>query len=132
MNRHKLLLGLSLLLLAGWAFGQPEPAGNPVPDVSTPNFNSSEGPTITNLELWLSIAVLVFGLAVVVGQVYLFQKREETTYEAMKYISVTVIIIGGLFLVTAGYGNDQIAPIIGLMGTIAGYLMGRQQPASGK
>ena len=127
MNRQLILLGA--LLFAGLASGQPEPAGNPVPSVNTPNFNAAEGPTITNLELWLSIAVLVFGLAVVVGQVYLFQKREETTYEAMKYISVTVIIIGGLFLVTAGYGNDQIAPIIGLMGTIAGYLMGRQQPS---
>ena len=130
MNKPLLLLGL--LLLAGVAFGQPDPAGNPVPTVSTPSFNDSEGPTITNLELWLSIAVLVFGLVVVIGQVFLFQKREETTYEAMKYISVTVIIIGGLFLVTAGYGNEQIAPIIGLLGTIAGYLMGRQQPSSGK
>jgi hypothetical protein len=135
MRRNTLILGL--ILLAGLAFGQPEPVENTVPNnvpttVNAPNFNAAQGPTITTLELWLSIAVLAFGLAVVIGQIYLFQQREESVSEAMKYLSVTVIIIGGLFLVTAGYGNDQIAPIIGLMGTIAGYLMGRQQPSSGK
>lgn len=131
----KYLLFLGVLLLVGFVFGQSEPVANPVPteapaNVNTPNFNAAQGPTITTLELWLSVAVLAFGLAVVIGQIYLFQQREEAVSEAMKYLSVTVIIVGGLFLVTAGYGNDQIAPIIGLMGTIAGYLMGRQQPTS--
>lgn len=135
MNKRILLLGL--LLLAGVAFGQPEPVENTVPnnvptDVNTPNFNAAQGPTITTLELWLSIGVLAFGLAVVIGQIYLFQQREESVQEVMKYLSVTLIIVGSLFLVTAGYGNEQIAPIIGLLGTIAGYLMGRQQQPSGK
>jgi len=30
-------------------------------------------------------------------------------------------------LITAGYSNDQIAPAVGLLGTIAGYLLGRIQ-----
>ena len=44
-----------------------------------------------------------------------------------KRILITLIIISTLFLITAGYSNDQIAPAIGLLGTIAGYLLGRIQ-----
>ena len=38
--------------------------------------------------------------------------------------------IGGgvfaIFLVVAGYSDQQIAPVIGLLGTIAGYLLGKE------
>ncbi|MEL6393833.1 MAG: hypothetical protein AAFR97_13885, partial [Bacteroidota bacterium] len=52
-------------------------------------------------------------------------KQTNDLVDALKLPVVVVIVISGVFLVTAGYGNDQIAPIVGLMGTIAGYLMGR-------
>ncbi len=100
------------------------------PDEPTPEFNSQFGPTRTSQEVWLSISVLLFGLAVVIGQIYLLQRRGEPVSESMKYLSVTLVIVGALFLVTAGYGNDQIAPIIGLLGTVAGYLLGRQRSES--
>ena len=58
-------------------------------------------------------------------------RREESLGESFKYLSVTLIIVGSLFLVTAGYGNTQIAPIIGLLGTVAGYLLGRSQMGEG-
>ncbi len=128
-----LCLGLTLALNA-----QPEPvstslAQNPPPaDVNTPPFNADELPTRTSQEIWLSLGVLLFGLAVVVGQIYLLQRRQEPLSEAMKYLSVTLIIVGSLFLVTAGYGNTQIAPIIGLLGTVAGYLLGRQRDSAVK
>ncbi|MDX1617310.1 MAG: hypothetical protein R3224_00890 [Balneolaceae bacterium] len=38
---------------------------------------------------------------------------------------VTLIITAALFLIAAGFSNDQIASALGLLGTIAGYLLGR-------
>jgi hypothetical protein len=35
-----------------------------------------------------------------------------------------------MFLITAGYTSDQIAPMIGLLGTIAGYLLGKSTQGS--
>ncbi len=43
----------------------------------------------------------------------------------VKFVTITLIIISTLFLITAGYSNNQIAPAVGLLGTIAGYLLGR-------
>ena len=41
------------------------------------------------------------------------------------FILITLIITATLFLITAGYDNNQIAPAIGLFGTVAGYLLGK-------
>jgi len=93
----------------------------PATDGSTPTF----GPQKTVQEVYMSIAVLVFGLFIVLAQTFLFYKQKADVEEVLKYFVVTLIIIGALFLVTAGYGNQQIAPILGLLGTIAGYLLGK-------
>jgi hypothetical protein len=90
------------------------------------------GPQKTIQEIYMSIAVLVFGLLVVVAQTLLFYRQKADVEEAFKYFIVTLIIIGALFLVTAGYGNEQIAPILGLLGTIAGYLLGKAFDGKGR
>ncbi|MEM6396983.1 MAG: hypothetical protein AAF741_11610 [Bacteroidota bacterium] len=109
-------------------------AENPPPadigNVPRPNFNPNATPTRTSTEKVTSIAVLVFGFAIVAALIWVIVKRMEIKQnsdltEALKLPVVVTIIVAGVFLVTAGYGNQQIAPIVGLMGTIAGYLMGR-------
>jgi len=42
-----------------------------------------------------------------------------------------LIITGALFLVVAGYTDKQMAPVMGLLGTLAGYLLGKS-PAQGE
>ncbi|NJO86699.1 MAG: hypothetical protein HC821_01075 [Lewinella sp.] len=103
--------------------------------VNAPPFNPNAVPTKTSVELWLSVGVLFFGLVVTLALIVVLGQRTKggdvtDLIDAMKYPIVTVILVGGLFLITAGYGNEQIAPIIGLMGTIAGYLMGRSKGAA--
>lgn len=83
------------------------------------------GPQKTVQEVYMSIAVLVFGLFIIIAMTFLFYKQKADVEDSLKYFVVTLIIIGSLFLVTAGYGNQQIAPILGLLGTIAGYLLGK-------
>ncbi|PHI21118.1 hypothetical protein CEQ90_03590 [Lewinellaceae bacterium SD302] len=152
---HRILILLILLLTAGLALNtqdNPPPAPQPtqtnVPPppavgvdedfsagnapVNTPPFDPQAVPTKTQLELSLSIAVLVFGAVVTLALLFFIARRTKESsldqlIDIIKYPVVLVIIVGGLFLVTAGYGNEQIAPIIGLMGTIAGYLMGRSR-----
>ncbi|MEL7222207.1 MAG: hypothetical protein AAGJ93_12865 [Bacteroidota bacterium] len=130
-----------LSLLATCVFAQPDlvetvpnspPTATTTPQagVNLPPVNTELVPTKSSQEVWLSYGVLLFGMVIVLAQAYLISKREEPLSESLKYLGVTLIIVGALFLVTAGYGNSQIAPIIGLLGTVAGYLLGRTQPTT--
>lgn len=102
---------------------------NQIPSgVNLPPQNSELSPTKSSQEVWLSFGVLIFGIVVVIAQSLLIHNKEVELNNALKYLSVSMIIVGALFLVTAGYGNSQIAPIIGLLGTVAGYLLGRTSP----
>ena len=74
----------------------------------------------------LSIAVLVFGLLIAVASMFVTLKREKGWGPlSTQIVGLTLVITAGLFLITAGYSQDQIAPMVGLLGTIAGYLLGR-------
>ncbi|MEM8583320.1 MAG: hypothetical protein AAGF87_03575 [Bacteroidota bacterium] len=106
------------------------PPPTDVGQIPRPNFNADATPTRSRTEYITSIAVLAFGLGIIIALLWVIVRRieiKETSdlVDALKLPIVVVIVISGVFLVTAGYGNDQIAPIVGLMGTIAGYLMGR-------
>lgn len=109
-----------------------EGAGNSNPP---PAFNPNLTPRHSDVEVYLSIAVLIFGALVVLGFLWATINRTKDAspaefIDAMRYPVVLVIIIGSLFMVTAGYGTDQTAPILGLLGTIAGYLMGRAKTSA--
>jgi hypothetical protein len=47
--------------------------------------------------------------------------------DIMKTFTVTLIIIGTMLLISSGFNSEQIAPAFGLFGTIAGYLIGREE-----
>ncbi|MEZ4983931.1 MAG: hypothetical protein R2795_02645 [Saprospiraceae bacterium] len=108
------------------AAAQPSAVGT----ANQPPFSGDIVPTKSTQEVWLSLGVLVFGMIVVLAQAFIINKRQEPLSQSLKYLSVSLIIVGSLFLVTAGYGNSQIAPIIGLLGTVAGYLLGRTQSST--
>lgn len=82
---------------------------------------------LSDLEFILSISVLVFGLLIIILEMFLIKHKRINSDDTIKFITITLIITGTLFLITAGYSNDQIAPAVGLLGTIAGYLLGRIQ-----
>jgi hypothetical protein len=82
---------------------------------------------MSRLEFTLSISVLAFGLLIILLEIFLIKTRRISSEDTIKFITITLIITSTLFLITAGYSNDQIAPAVGLLGTIAGYLLGRIQ-----
>jgi hypothetical protein len=84
------------------------------------------GHTIT--EIYLSIAVLIFGLVIIGMQCgILYKSGKVWGMNSTRSVGITLVIISGLFLITAGYSQEQISPMIGLLGTIAGYLLGKTE-----
>jgi len=105
------------------------------PPIST---NSSiEGNLMSSYEMILSILVIVLGIVVILAEFLLIKNKNLSGDEAIRFVTITLIIIASVFLITAGYNNNQIAPVMGLLGTIAGYLLGKstketKQPETSK
>ncbi len=77
-------------------------------------------------QILLSCLVLVFGLLVMAGELLVMLKRERGWGpNANQIVGLTLVVTAGLFLITAGYSQEQIAPMIGLLGTITGFLLGK-------
>ena len=77
----------------------------------------------THDAMTISAAVLVFGCIIMVLATTLLYKGRSAD-DVLKLFGTVVIVIFAAFLVVAGYTDTQIAPVIGLLGTIAGYLLG--------
>jgi len=77
-----------------------------------------------SLVMYLGGGVLAFGLLISLVMAFLL-RRERSTDQVLRTFCIPLIIITTVFLVIVGYTDQQIAPVIGLLGTIAGYLLGR-------
>lgn len=74
----------------------------------------------------ISSVVLVFGLTITVVAAWLV--RSGISHNAVLRVFGTILIlVFSVFLVVAGYDDKQIAPVLGLLGTVAGYLLGRSE-----
>lgn len=78
----------------------------------------------------MCIVVLIFGafLIVVAASLIRHGKSEESV---LRILGTILVIVAALFLVVAGYDDKQMAPVMGFLGTIAGYLLGKE-PSRGR
>jgi hypothetical protein len=77
-------------------------------------------------EFWLCVLCIVFGFFILLGQFYLlFRLKSFSSDDIVKNSTITIVIIGALILIIAGYNSQQTAQAFGLFGTIVGYLLGR-------
>jgi hypothetical protein len=83
---------------------------------------------LSDFEFWLSAEILLFGFGVIGLEYLILRHTKLTAEEALRVYAVTLIIVGTLFAITAGFDSNQIAPAMGLFGTIAGYLLGKRTP----
>lgn len=81
---------------------------------------------LSSKEFWLAIAVLVVMISVLLFEVNFFKNNKVEHELATRLIIVTLVIMGSLFVIMAGYSDTQIAPIFALFGTIVGYLFGKK------
>ena len=97
-------------------------------------------PKLTPREYVLAFALLAFGVCVLVMEFIQFSKQRDavSAQDMLLVYSVTLIIVGTMFLIVVGVSSNQIAPAFGLYGTIVGYLLGRRSgrndasPAAGE
>jgi hypothetical protein len=74
----------------------------------------------------ISSVVLAFGLIITIVAAWLV--RSGISHNAVLRVFGTILIlVFAVFLVVAGYDDKQIAPVLGLLGTVAGYLLGRYE-----
>ena len=71
--------------------------------------------------------ILSFGVIVMVLSTILAVKRLHRD-TILKVVFVPLAVVSALFLVVAGYNDAQIAPVMGLLGTIVGYVFGTSRP----
>jgi hypothetical protein len=74
----------------------------------------------------ISVVVLAFGAITILIAAYLI-RGERDGQVILRILGTISIITFAVFLIVAGYSDQQIAPAMGLLGTIAGYLLGKDQ-----
>lgn len=75
----------------------------------------------------ISASILLFGLFVMLLATRALRQGIAAGLVLRLFGMLTIIILA-VFLVVAGYDSQQIAPVTGLLGTLAGYLVGRSVP----
>lgn len=73
--------------------------------------------------LAISILIFTFG-ALLLGAVLLWREKAQGNQILRVFGVISIIGISSLLLIV-GFSNDQLTPIIGLFGAIAGYLLGK-------
>jgi uncharacterized membrane protein HdeD (DUF308 family) len=73
----------------------------------------------------MSAVVLLFGVVVIAICAALMRDSRPSAEAVLRVFGTVLIIVGALFLVVAGYTDKQMAPVMGLLGTLAGYLLGK-------
>jgi hypothetical protein len=76
----------------------------------------------------LSLGIGLFAMILLACVTILLRREKEHVEpeQILRTFGILVIIFAAIFLVIAGYSDTQITPVIGLLGTIAGYLLGRK------
>jgi len=99
---------------------------NPPPSAGAPPSISARGRYLTSREFVITTMVVMIGLIALAIQFTMLKSVPGLRPEDILRVSaVTLIIIGTLFFIAAGFDSNQIAPAMGLFGTVAGYLLGR-------
>lgn len=115
---------LAVALRARSALAQT-PGGNPPPaPEARPALLSDH--VLGSPEIQLALIVLAFGALLIALEAVVILKAALDSDTAVRLVTLTLVIVATLFTVAAGFGREEIAPIIGLFGTIIGYLLGRQ------
>jgi hypothetical protein len=103
------------------------PDGLPT-DPPQPTAVKGAGDATSSFEYKIAIFVMAgAGVALLMQFFLLWRVRNLKAEDTLRSFGVVLIIMGTLFVIAAGYSSVQIAPALGLFGTIAGYLLGRSE-----
>ena len=77
----------------------------------------------------LTLTIMGFTLITLVLASILLWKQGSNPQQILKIFGLLTIVGLSAVLLVAGYSNDQLTPIVGLFGAIAGYLLGKDGQA---
>lgn len=98
---------------------------NPLPTNSLENL-PQECAVPSNVEIYLGGLVLAFGLFFITLQAISLKQAKASPETIMMSFIIVSIIVSGLYLVSIGLSDQQIAPAFSLYGAIIGYLLGKE------
>lgn len=75
---------------------------------------------------YMSVSAFLLGVMVIILTAYLIRHDKEPV-DVLKALGIPLIVISAVLMVLTGFGSQEISPVIGLLGTIAGYLLGRAE-----
>lgn len=81
-------------------------------------------------EFTLTFVIIGFAL-VALGALLFMTRKTPATEHVLRVYVVVIIIFGTLLVVSSSYTTEQIGPVLGLFGTIAGYILGRSDRGGG-
>lgn len=88
-------------------------------------------PWSPSLVIYLATSILIVtALALVLGT-FLMWKKSTNGQDVLRLYGVVIIVGLSALLLVVGFSNDQLTPIVGLFGAIAGYLLGKESPKDG-
>ncbi|MEP6669885.1 MAG: hypothetical protein ABJF10_12075 [Chthoniobacter sp.] len=105
------------------AMGVKEKKAGTDTDASEGDEEESNQPWNAKLVKFLSVSILAFGAAVLGMMTYLVMQNKDSG-AVLRLFTVPLVIVASVFLVVAGFTNQQITPVVGLLGTIVGYILG--------
>lgn len=87
-------------------------------------------PWSQELVQFLSIGVLGFSCIALIMATVLLWRSGAPPHQVLRVFGVITILGFSALLLVVGYNNEQLTPIVGLFGAIAGYLLGKDSKAN--
>jgi hypothetical protein len=101
-----------------------EQAVNALPQVSTgTHVMAGTQPWNPYLISFLTLIILIFS-GFVLHYMRSMLKDGHSPVDVLRLATMPMVITAAIFLVLLGYSNDQMTPVIGLLGTMIGYVLG--------
>lgn len=82
-------------------------------------------PWTQDLVLFLASSILLFTFGALLIAAILLWRHKPQGSQILHVLGVITILGVSAFLLVVGYSNEQLTPIVGLFGAIAGYLLGK-------
>lgn len=106
------------------------PAASDTPQTKTGERRTTYTTTKTPYEFYLAALTIVLGVSAMLVVAFLFRNHiHDKTDEFVKLFAFVVVVFSAIFLIIAGYTDSQVAPAYSLLGTIIGYIFGRESSA---
>ncbi|MEM9920198.1 MAG: hypothetical protein AAF990_19025 [Bacteroidota bacterium] len=99
--------------------GPPANADSSIPTI--PTINSMW----ENDEIVKSLIIMVFSFIIFTMLLFRLKVPQMGPEDFIRLTILVLVICSSMYLISAGWDNQQTAPAFGILGTIAGYLLGR-------